>query len=220
MDLPHDSALHRPHTGPDADPPPRPRVDLDEAGWAAARKLYAAGDSPRLIAERFGIGERTVRRRAMEEGWPRRAVEDEAYLDVFATNRKVEVNELLMSPEPRRLSHFAFRRAAEAAAVGRPAEASHWLRVVDQLRRNTLQVEDADMGPSAVDHLRARYAARLDAAVELDLADRQDRAEPSPRPDRPDRPDLARTPRPERPDRPQFERPDPDGPERPRDDRV
>ena len=127
--------------------------------------------SPRLLAERFGLSERNVRRRAAEERWPRASCAATASawddgpahdpaLDAFVTARKVEVNELLLHPTRSTLSKFAFRRATEAAA-SRPLEASGWLRLVDQLRRNARAVDEPEESVDPADVLRARYAEAL-----------------------------------------------------------
>lgn len=44
---------------------------FDAEDWAVVRKDYEAGESTRLVAQRHAVGERTVRRRALE-GWARR----------------------------------------------------------------------------------------------------------------------------------------------------
>ena len=139
----------------------------DEETWARVRADYAQGVSPRLLAERHGVGERNVRRRASAEGWtraPRLPPEGFApgeALDAFDTARRVEMNELLLRPTRHALGKFAFRRATEAAAFGRPAEATHWLRLVDQLRRNARAVDDATYSADPADIIRAGYAESL-----------------------------------------------------------
>ncbi|CAN5362993.1 hypothetical protein BH09PSE2_BH09PSE2_09170 [soil metagenome] len=126
-------------------------VPADEGVWAAARASYAAGCSTPVVAERHGLNERTVRRRAAEEDWAglRRRVrhpsaglfageptsaeselERDPELAPFVAAHSFEVGELLMNPKPERLSRFAFRRSAEAAAGGAPAEALGWMRLV------------------------------------------------------------------------------------------
>jgi hypothetical protein len=42
---------------------------LSPEQWAEARRLYAAGQTCRTIAERFGLRGDTVRRRARAEAW-------------------------------------------------------------------------------------------------------------------------------------------------------
>ena len=44
-------------------------LKIDENVWAAARRSYLDGCSTPVIAERHGLNERAVRRRAAEEGW-------------------------------------------------------------------------------------------------------------------------------------------------------
>ena len=100
----------------------------DAETWARVREEYGEGLSPRLLAERHGLGERNIRRRAAAEGGPRLRPEagegfaDGEALEAFDDARRLEVGELLLHPTRRTLSKFAFRRATEAAAFGRPAE--------------------------------------------------------------------------------------------------
>jgi hypothetical protein len=140
----------------------------DEETWARVREEYGQGMSPRLLAERHGLGERNIRRRAATERWPRRGggppvdySDPEEALQTFDEARRVEVNELLLHPTRNTLSKFAFRRATEAAAFGRPTEAAHWLRLVDQLRRNELAVDRAERTVEPADLIRANYASAL-----------------------------------------------------------
>ena len=87
-------------------------------------------------------------------------------LAMFVEAHTFEVGELLLNPDAARLSRFAFRRAAEAAARGAAAEAGGWLRLVSQLDRARPRLE-RDMQPfSDADQIRARYAADLRAAYE------------------------------------------------------
>jgi hypothetical protein len=78
----------------------------------------------------------------------------------------MEVGELLLHPSRRTLSKFAFRRATEAAAFGRPAEAAHWLRLVDQLRRNAGAVDEPEQAYDPADAVRARYAEAIHFGVD------------------------------------------------------
>lgn len=113
--------------------------------WDDIRAAYEDGDTSRILAERHGVGERTVRRRAAAEEWVRRAPRGFVLgdphgpmgaLDFCVKQRREETDDLLLAPSPEGLLAYAFRRATEAAALGRPAEAGGWLRLVDQVRRN------------------------------------------------------------------------------------
>jgi hypothetical protein len=148
---------------------PAPNRRADEETWAQARDDYENGVSPRLIAERYGLGERHVRRRAASEDWPRRpgggrthvSLPDPELVATFDEDRRLELNELLMRPGPDALARFAFRRATEAAALGAPSETLGWLRVVDQIRRNGASLEAAEEAYHPTDYLRAHYADTL-----------------------------------------------------------
>jgi hypothetical protein len=163
--------------------------------WDAVQEDYARGSPPRLLAERYGLGERNIRRRAAEEGWLRRPVPRggldadgaealEPMLAEMSADRLEEQAELLLRPRPGRLLRYAFQRATEAAVLARPQDTLHWLRVVDHLRRNYQDIEAEHRLHDPSDTLRARYmddnrplwAIEEDAAGD-DLPDPDDDAE-------------------------------------------
>jgi hypothetical protein len=190
-------------------PPSLARANLksDENVWAAARRSYLAGCSTPVVAERHGLNERTVRRRAAQEGWAQtrrgegrpgapspaavaaallareppvfagEAVSAEAELDrhpdlePFVQAHSYEVGELLLNPQPDRLSRFAFRRSAEAAAAGAATEALAWMRLVQAVERAQEPLERAARPFSAADYMRASYAAELRQAFEGEHVD-------------------------------------------------
>lgn len=174
-----------------------------EEAWRRAREDYERGVSAPVCAERHGLRPRTVRHRAAEECWRRpprpstfRAgwgagpppafagepataddlADEIPELSMFTDAAAFEVGELLLHPDPARMSRFAFRRAAEAAARGAAAEAAGWMRLVSHLQRLRGPLE-RDLGPiSAADALRADYAANLRRAY---AAEDWPRPEPS-----------------------------------------
>jgi len=177
---------------PFAAPTPRPRAD--EETWADARADYENGVSTPVVAERYGLGERQVRRRAFNEGWkkPRRSfprsfagippgeVEELARdpnLQPFVDAHSYEVGELLMLPTADRLSRFGFRRAAEAAGAGRIAEAQAWMRLVAQVNRLQPKLDRQQRPFNEADYIRAEFAAQLREAFEAKLAPEEDEAE-------------------------------------------
>lgn len=168
--------------------PRRSNLPLDDLAWTRARADYVAGCSAAVVAERYGLHERTVRRRAAAEGWradrpPARPERDpffpslsrmagepptdsEAFaahpdLEPFVAAHSHEIGQLLLCPGPERLSRFAFRRATEAAARGAPSEAVTWMRLVQTLARTQDHLEQAARPFAAADYLRAEFAARL-----------------------------------------------------------
>jgi hypothetical protein len=161
--------------------------------WAAVRADYLAGISAPVVAERYGVSERSVRRRAAVEGWRREDVETVALdpsppwsfrpqekADVL--NQNPELHEvtaaqeteqffLLFNPEPHDLRRFAFRRAAEAAATDAPQQAVVWMRLAqlvdrcgDRIAREARHFSDLDM-------LRAAYLRRLGEDVAPDRSE-------------------------------------------------
>ncbi|WP_298161460.1 hypothetical protein [Brevundimonas sp.] len=118
--------------------PPR----LTAEAWAHAREDFIAGVSCAVIAERYGTTDRSVRRRAAIEGWRRpdflpsrlappppwmagpRTKDEEMEIDPALEEvdeaESVSRFALLFNPNARSLRRFAFRQAAENAAVDRP----------------------------------------------------------------------------------------------------
>jgi hypothetical protein len=52
-------------------------------------------------------------------------------------------------------------RQGRCDKLGRPAEAAHWLRLVDQLRRNAGAVDEPEQTHDPADMVRARYAEAI-----------------------------------------------------------
>lgn len=176
----------------DAFPPFTQRPPIQEI-WRRARADYLAGDSAPVIAERYGLSERSVRRRASLEGWRRCDVEADVnsppawnrpalksraefiaerpeYREI-ADARDADAFFLLFSPEQPEFRRHAFRRAAEGAAMNRPAEAAAWLRVLRLLDACGPMEHPHEAIFSADDHLRA---AILRAMSAYDGPDRDD----------------------------------------------
>ena len=158
--------------------------------WRRARQDYLGGDTARVVAERYGFSERTLQRRAAAEGWRRAdvaaappwpevtldqppswafkpprsramVIEDQPEYAELAAARDNDVLELLFAPGESGMRRYAFKRAAEAAILNKPAEASAWLRVqhlVERLR----EVEDlSNMAFPPADHMRAAILRAL-----------------------------------------------------------
>lgn len=156
---------------------PRPRTEV----WAAIRADYLAGDSAAVVAERHGLSERSIHRRAAAEGWRRRdapslgqppvwsrPVPKEALIanhpelgDIDAAHAH-ETFELLFDPGPQNLRRFAFRKAAEQAAMNAPQQALVWLRLTHLLDRCGDRISQDDEVFQPVDHLRAAFLRRLE----------------------------------------------------------
>lgn len=138
--------------------------------WTAARADYEAGASAAVVAERYGIPLRTVRRHALAEDWRRKDGPDvyarrlhqlrhdlgsRPELAAIEDLNGEDAYELLFVPNASGLAGFAFRRAAECAAVGGPAESAAWLRVA-HLAERLGDRHDVGHDPfSLADHLRA-----------------------------------------------------------------
>lgn len=167
---------------------PAPPADL----WTRARDDYLNGASAPVVAERYGLTLRTVRRRAAVEGWRRAdgavppfddpppwnrgALSREDAIEVFPELAEVEQAVthdrflLLFDPDQKYLRRFAFRRAAEAAALSRPAEAVVWMRLVQSLERTGERI-DAEARPfREQNYLRASFLRRFDEDLGPDPA--------------------------------------------------
>lgn len=171
---------------------PAPTPDL----WKSARDDYLNGASAPVVAERYGLSERTVRRRAATEGWrradrPAVVLDDppswnqgpltrEDAIELFPELAEVEQalsNDrflLLFDPDQAHLRRFAFRQAAEAAALFRPAEAVVWMRLVQTLERTGDRIDLESRPFRDQDYLRAAYLRRVDADLAPDPSSKQD----------------------------------------------
>lgn len=125
--------------------------------WTRARADYLAGHSAPVVAERYGLSLRSLRRRAADDGWrrsdsPPPDLELPRFRDLASWSRQKGLEhfpelegveqeslaarfELLVDPDQQNFRRFAFRQAAEAAAMSRPAEAVTWMRLVQTLER-------------------------------------------------------------------------------------
>lgn len=159
---------------------------LTSEAWAHAREDFISGVSVAVIAERYGVTDRSVRRRAAIEGWRRpdfmpsrlappppwmagpRTKDEEMEIDPAL--EEVEEAEttsrfgLLFNPHPRTLRRFAFRQAAENAAVDRPQQAVAWMRLVQLVDRCGDGLVSDSSAFREIDHVRASYLHRLDDA--------------------------------------------------------
>lgn len=159
--------------------PPR----LTPEAWAHAREDFLSGVSAAVVAERYGTTERSIRRRAAMEGWRRpdfmpgplgavppwmaegRTREEEVALDPALG--EVDQAEsfsrfgLLFNPSGGDLRRFAFRQAAENAAVDRPQQALAWMRLVQMIANCAGRLESDSSAFRDIDHLRAAYINRL-----------------------------------------------------------
>ena len=139
--------------------------------WEAVRRDYVAGTSTAVLGERYGLAARSIRRKAALDLWRR---DDEPASAFDALRRRMEsdrttspeladvsdvanedLRSLLLLPSALGLCRYAFRRAAESAALDGPNEAAAWLRVVrlaDLINSRT----NVDAQPySRADYLRA-----------------------------------------------------------------
>ncbi|QDH73294.1 hypothetical protein [Brevundimonas sp. M20] len=126
-------------------PPCINRTHRPEDVWTAIRHDYCAGASTLLLAERYDLADRSIRRRAALENWRRdadtealrprprdqRGQEEQVYpalAQIDDLNRQ-DLHDLLFTPDVTELARFAFRRAAECAALDGPVQTAAWLRV-------------------------------------------------------------------------------------------
>ena len=164
---------------------PKPR--LNPEAWACAREDFISGVSAPVLAERYGVTERSVRRRAAIEGWrradfmPSRLGPPPPWMrGPLTKDNEIEIDPalgeideaettsrfgLLFNPDPRSLRRFAFRQAAENAAVDRPQIAVAWMRLVQLTERCQFRLDNDASAFRDVDHVRAAYLQRLDEAV-------------------------------------------------------
>ncbi|HZW16564.1 MAG TPA: hypothetical protein VFF66_09965 [Brevundimonas sp.] len=171
---------------------PAPPADL----WSRARADFLAGESAPVVAERYGLSLRSLRRRAAAEGW-RRAdrmapgfdeppawntgpLTREDAIEILPELAEVEQALthdrfiLLFDPDQRQLRRFAFRQAAEAAALSRPAEAVVWMRLVQSLERTGDRIESEGRPFRKQDYMRASILARINDDIAPDPTPNED----------------------------------------------
>lgn len=155
---------------------PAPAPTFTPYDWDQAREDFLSGEPAVIVGARLQVSERTVTRRAAREGWRRRdrarsgvappldpTLSVLAPLDDLMLATEIERRELMDDPDPRRSIRFAYHRANEAAARGRPSEALAWTRWIECLQRVEMPVRAACGLASDADFLRAidreaRYA--------------------------------------------------------------
>lgn len=165
-------------------PPPTHR---SSETWEAIRRDYVAGASTPVLGERYGLTARSIRRKAALDRWRR---DDEPTSAFEALRHRMEsdlelhpgladvshvanedLHSLLLLPNANGLCRFAFRRAAECAALDGPNEAAAWLRVVrlaDAVRARI----NVDVEPhSPADYLRASMISQINGKGTTDPAD-------------------------------------------------
>ena len=177
MKVPHDAPA----------PPARPEP---AEFWRRIQDDFVAGMPAALVAHRYGVSERTVRRKAAEGGWRRcdHTVATEppsrrrGYLDIQTIAARfpefAEVQEatavdaalLLFTPDQRYLRQFAFKRAAECAAMDRASEAVVWMRLVQQLDRSGARIENEAIDASEADMLRVALLRRMSDDTRMKIA--------------------------------------------------
>lgn len=157
---------------PEPDPQPHP-APLDV--WALARRDYLAGEPASAVAERYGLNERTLHRRAARDGWRRSDTEPRQALPEWRHRMKAQYQaaledpslelvreahrsgqlDLLAAPDSTTMRLFAFRQAAECAAMGHPAQAVVWMRLVQQVERCGERLDHECSAFSEADLLRS-----------------------------------------------------------------
>lgn len=170
---------------PEPDPQPHP-APLDV--WALAQRDYLAGETASVVAERYGLSERTLQRRAARDGWRRsdtkvqqalpewrhrmkaqyEACKNDTMLDFVREAHRSGQFDLLHAPDATTLRLFAFRHAAECAAMGHPGEAVVWMRLVNQLERSGARLDHDCEAFSEADQLRSAFLGGM-AALEIRL---------------------------------------------------
>jgi transposase-like protein len=160
---------------------PRPHPTAET--WACARADFLSGLSAAIVAERHGMSERQVRRRAAMEGWRRsdfepmklgppppwlrppltraEAIEKDGALEEVDEAEATARFGLLFDPEPRTLRRFAFRRASESAALDRPQQAVAWMRLAQLVDRCGDRIDQEAHPFRDIDQVRAAYLRRL-----------------------------------------------------------
>ena len=78
---------------------------------------------------------------------------------------------LLFNPDPRAYRRFAFRQAAEQAAIDQPQQSLAWMRLVHMAERCMTPLESDATAFRQIDHVRAAYLRRLNDALDAEDQD-------------------------------------------------
>lgn len=168
---------------------PRPTAET----WEQIRLEFVSGVSAPVLAERHGVTERSIRRRAALEGWRRsdfvplglappppwmrgtpsreEAIEADPALEEVGEAEATARFGLLFNPDPKTLRSYAFRRASESAAVDRPQEAMVWMRLAQLTDRCAHRIEWDGQPFRDLDYIRAAYLQSVHDAFPDDRAD-------------------------------------------------
>jgi hypothetical protein len=160
---------------------------LTPEAWACARADFLSGVSAPVLAERYGVSVRNIRRRAAIESWRRadftpgrleppppwmagmpskdKEMDLDPALEEIDEAESVSRFGLLFNPNARSLLRFAFRQAAENAAVDRPQQALAWMRLVHLVERSSDRLDSDALAFRQIDYVRAAYLRRLHEAV-------------------------------------------------------
>jgi hypothetical protein len=146
------------------------RRTAPEEVWAAAPAGYVAGRTGPEVCRRYGLGIRTLRKRAAREGW-RRA--DQPWIPpnrLDALDEGVALEDRIEGEldrlEYHQLAHVADCRMMRAVLRGDAAEALRWARVRDRMKADDAEIQRLLAQERAVEHSRVGYAEldALDAA--------------------------------------------------------
>ena len=152
-------------------------LDPNQAVWDQAREAFLGGATAAEVADQLGVSERSLQRRAAREGWrrkdrPLRSLpnlpppdldDPDDPLNQFMAVTHRERTEMLIDPSLEAYVRFAFRRSAEAAALGRMNEALGWARLFTTLQRGSRLSPVPDEVTTTPDLLRAAYGHALRA---------------------------------------------------------
>lgn len=172
-----------------ADQTPRPTPET----WEMIRADYMSGVGAPVLSERYGVTVRSIRRRAAIQGWrrtdfaPARLGPPPPWMRA-APSRELEMDEdpaledideaestsrfaLLFNPDARAYRRFAFRQAAEQAAIDQPQQSLAWMRLVHMAERCMTGLESDATAFRQIDHVRAAYLRRLNDALDAEHGD-------------------------------------------------
>ncbi len=166
--------------------------------WERVRADYMSGVGAPVLGERYGVTVRSIRRRAAIEGWRRTdfapsglgppppwmraAPSKEVEMDEDPALEDIEEAEstsrfaLLFNPDPRSFRRFAFRQAAENAAIDQPQQSLAWMRLVHMAERCMTSLETDATAFRQIDHVRAAYLRRLNEGLRAEEAEMEEEA--------------------------------------------
>lgn len=156
-----------------------------ETVWALVRRGYLAGETARVLAERYGPSRHTIHKRAQQKGWTKKALKEAQDAEPLRPPPvRIQGPESDQEPvrqaepaSPREAAVAAAGRAAAEMFAGRPVAAVEFARLAEALARVADRLgpvhaaeAETDDGEDILTVLKARLADLRAGSADKDPA--------------------------------------------------